>query len=141
MSDIKFDFKDNQVKVLRAAKDNIDALLLEVSAELVSQTAQNTAVKTGQLKGSWAAEVTNDGDTYTATIGSPLERAIWYEFGTGDHALNGDGRKGGWLYEDEDGETVFTRGMRPRRPLHNAYTTLKSKLIKHMQSEFKRRMV
>lgn len=141
MSDIKFEFKDNRVKVLRAAKDNIDALLLEVSAELVTQVAQNTAVDTGQLKSSWAAEVTNTDTEYTAVIGSPLENAIWEEFGTGEYALNGDGRKGGWLYENADGDTVFTRGKRPRRAFHKAYTTLKSKLIKHMQSEFKRRMV
>lgn len=140
-NDIQFNFKDNRIEVKRAAEDAIDAALLEVSAELVSQTARNTAARTGQLKGSWAANVANDGDVYTATIGSPLERAIWYEMGTGNYALKGNGRKGGWAYEDpKTGERIWTLGMRPRRPLWNAFTTLKARLIKHIQDTIGGRM-
>jgi hypothetical protein len=133
-NDIQFNFKDRRVEVKRAAEDAIDAVLLEVSAELVSQTARNTPVDTGQLKGSWAANVTNDGDKYTATIGSPLEYAIWQEFGTGEYALKGDGRKGGWAYEDpKTGKRIFTFGNRPRRMFWNAFTSLKDKMIKRIQ--------
>jgi hypothetical protein len=137
MADIEFKFEDNSVVINKTMCNKVEALLLEVAAELVSQTARNTKVKTGQLKGSWQANLTDDGEEYRADIGSLLERAIWYEFGTGDYALEGNGRKGGWAYEDEKtGETIWTHGMRPRRPFHNAYTTLKPKLIRHIQSEF-----
>lgn len=133
-NDIQFSFKDHRVEVNRAMDDAVDAALLEVSAELVSQTARNTAVDTGQLKGSWAANVTKNGDGYTATIGSPLQNAIWEEFGTGEYALEGNGRKGGWAYEDpKTGETIWTHGKRPRRAFWNAYTALKDKMIKHIE--------
>ena len=112
-NDIQFSFKDNKVEVQRAMTDAMDGALLEVSAELVSQTARNTAVDTGQLKGSWSANVTKDDEKYTAIIGSPLERAIWYEFGTGEYALNGNGRKGGWFYKDEKGKGHFTTENTP----------------------------
>lgn len=139
MADVEFNYETNSVVINKTMCNKVEALLLEVSAEIVSQTARNTPVKTGQLKGSWQAKLTDDGVEYTTTIGSPLERAIWVEFGTGDHALNGDGRKGGWAYEDEKtGETIWTHGMKPKRPFFNAYSRLKNKIIKHIQSEFRK---
>jgi hypothetical protein len=130
---VHFNFEDNRVEIEGAMDTAIGAALLEASAELVSQTARNTRVDTGQLKGSWTAHVEEN----VATIGSPLENAIWEEFGTGEYALNGNGRKGGWAYEDpKTGETVWTRGKRPTRAFWNAYTTLKPVLIKHMKDTF-----
>lgn len=137
MADIVFNFKDNRVEVKNAMSTAIGIALQEAAAELVSQTAQNTAVDTGQLKGSWAANLTESAPIYTATVGSPLQNAIWEEFGTGEYALNGNGRKGGWRYVDERGKGHFTYGKRPRRALWNAYTTLKDKIIKHMQDVVK----
>lgn len=77
MADIEF--VDNSIKVNRAIEDAIGAFLLEASGELVSQTARNTPVDTGQLKGSWKANV--DESAGEAVIGSELENAIWNEFG------------------------------------------------------------
>lgn len=128
-------FEDNTVKVKGAMQTAIGKALLEVSTELVGQTARNTKVKTGKTKGSWKAKVkeVENGES-VAIIGSDYDNAIWEEFGTGDYALNGDGRKGGWAYEDPaTGETIWTHGKRPRRPFWNAYTLLKDKLIKHIQ--------
>ena len=139
MADIEFDFKDNSIKVKRAMHDAMDGILLEVSAELVSQTARNTAVDTGQLKGSWAANVTQKDGEYIATIGSPLENAIWEEFGTGEYALNHDGRKGGWAYKHpKTGKTIWTLGKRPRRAFWNAYTSLKDAMIRHIRNAMQR---
>ena len=72
-----------------------------------------------------------------ATVGSPLENAVWEEFGTGEYALNGDGRKGGWFYEDDEGKGHFTRGKKPRRALHRAFETKKTPLIKLAEEIFK----
>ena len=63
-------------------------------------------------------------------VGSNIENAIWEEFGTGEYALHGDGRKGGWVYQAPKGEFYFTKGKTPNRPMHNAFTALKNKLIK-----------
>lgn len=135
MADIKF--KDNRVAVNAKMSSLIESILLEVAAELQSQTARNTKVDTGQTKNSWAYKVhaVEVGES-VATIGSPLMNAIYEEFGTGDYALNGNGRKGGWYYVDEKGKGHFTHGKKPRRPFWNAYTTLKPRLIRHMQQKF-----
>ena len=113
--------------------------LEESAGELESQVKRNTVVDTGQTKNSWKHRVTGSmmAGEYRAVIGSDYENAIWEEFGTGEYALNGDGRKGGWFYVDEKGNGHFTYGKHPRRPFHNAYTALKNKLIKHMQDIFK----
>lgn len=131
------EFKDFSIEVKGAMNDLAAQVLEEVAGELESQTKRNTAVKTGQTKNSWTHNVKSDKDQHTATIGSPLQNAIWEEFGTGDYALNGDGRKGGWFYEDEEGHGHFTHGKKPRRPFWKAYTALKNKMIKHIQDVFK----
>ena len=113
------------------------AVLDEVGGEFESQVKRNTAVDTGQLKNSWTYVVSESGNTQTVTVGSPLQNAIWEEFGTGEHALNGNGRKGGWFYVDDKGDGHFTHGKKPRRALHRAYTSLKSAVIKRIQDAYK----
>lgn len=136
MADVEF--KDNVITV-KAALSRVAAQAVEEAAgELESQVKRNTAVDTGQLKNSWTHSVKSESDEHIATVGSPLENAIWEEFGTGEYALNGDGRKGGWFYEDAEGNGHFTHGKRAKRPLHKAYTTLKNKLIKHIQDALRR---
>jgi hypothetical protein len=118
-------------------KDLAVSVLEDVSGELESQVARNTVVDTGQLKSSWTHRVTSTETKTTGEVGSPLQNAIWEEFGTGEYALHGDGRKGGWFYEDAEGKGHFTHGKHPRRALWNAYTTMKSKMIKRIQDVFK----
>ena len=75
----------------------------------------------------WTYEV--DEAAKTATIGNPLENAIWEEFGTGEYALNGDGRKDvPWFYVDYKGEGHWTKGKKPRRHLYKAMTAKKSQI-------------
>ena len=131
------EFKDYTVEVKNAIAQLAGVVLEEVAGELEAQVKRNTAVDTGQTKNSWQHNVKSSGDEHVATVGSPMENAIWEEFGTGEYALNGDGRKGGWYYVDAKGEGHFTYGKHPRRALHRAYTSLKPKMIKHMQSRFK----
>ena len=129
------EFHDYRLQVKDAINDNAIAFLYEAAGEIQSQTMRNSRVKTGQTKGSWDYMV-ND-DLLEATIGSSLENAIWEEFGTGEYALKGNGRKGGWFYVDEDGKGHFTHGKKPIRALWNAYSELKPKLIKRASSLFK----
>ena len=111
------------------------AWLHEAAGELESQTKRNTAVDTGQLKGSWTNTVNTE--KLEAQIGSPLENAIWEEFGTGQYALNGNGRKTPWVYQDAKGNWHKTSGKRPKRALFNAFTTKKKALIASAQNKFK----
>ena len=134
-----FEFKDFTVEVKGAIADLSIPALEEVCGELEAQVKRNTAVDSGQTKGAWTHRVTGSmtAGEFRGEVGNPMENAIWEELGTGEYALNGDGRKGGWAYKDEEGNWHFTHGKHPRRPLHKAYTTLKNKMIKHMQDIFK----
>lgn len=131
--DIKF---ENHTLEVKAAMDKaIIAFLNEASGELVYQTQRNTPVDTGQLKGSWGYKI--DESKGQSTIGSPLENAIWNEFGTGQYALKGDGRKTPWVYKDIKGQWHRTIGKRPRRSLQHAWDSVKSKLQNRLASILK----
>lgn len=133
----KIQFIDYSEEVKAAFADLAAIALEEAAGELESQTKRNTAVDTGKTKNSWQHKTAKTDDGHIAHVGSDYENAIWEEFGTGDFALHGNGRKGGWFYVDAKGDGHFTHGKRPRRPFWNAYTSLKSKLIQRIQSVFK----
>ena len=133
MADVHF--QDNSVKVLRAIDRAVIAFLEEAAGELESQTKRNTRVDTGQTKNSWAHMVYES--KAEAIVGSPLENVIWEEFGTGEYAIDGNGRKGGWFYVDAKGNGHFTRGKKPSRAFHNAKTDCEPKIIKAAQDKFR----
>jgi hypothetical protein len=129
------EFHDYTIKVKDAIDDRIDAVLEECAGELESQAKRNSRVKTSKTKNSFQHKVVDS--EHTAYIGSNDENAIWEEFGTGEHALKGNGRKGGWFYVDEKGEGHFTHGKKPSRAFWKAYTSLKNKIIKRIQEFMK----
>lgn len=133
MSKIKFEsYLDDCTEEIEAAAV---AWLHEAAGELEAQVKRNTAVDTGQLKGSWDNVV--DTEKLEAQVGSPLENAIWEEFGTGQFALNGNGRKTPWSYKDGKGDWHRTSGKRPRRAFFNAFNSVKSKLIDSLKQKFR----
>lgn len=97
------EFTDNRIKVEAALDDAVIAFLYEAAGEVEAQTKRaQTRVDTGQTKGAWTHHV--DEDKGEAVIGNPLENAIWEEYGTGEYALKGNGRKKPWVYKDERGK-------------------------------------
>lgn len=133
MADIEF--VDNRVQVNKALDDTVGAFLLEASSEIVSAAARGSRVDSGQLKGSWKANVNESKGE--AVIGSELENAIWEEFGTGEYAAKGDGRKGGWSYQDDSGNWHHTTGKKPNRTLQRAFDSTKGKIINRAKQIFK----
>lgn len=132
-------FTNNSAQVKAALDDAAIAYLYEAGGELEAQVKRNSRVGTGQLKNSWTYTVDEKGGV--CTVGSPLENAIWEEFGTGEYALNGDGRKGGWYYRDEkDGTWHHTFGKTPHRAFHRAFTSLRTALIRRAEEVLKGRM-
>lgn len=129
------EFKDNSLKVKDALNEKTIAWLHEAVGEIESQSKRNTRVDTGQLKNSWANTV--DESNGTATVGSPLENAVWEEFGTGEYALHGDGRKTAWTYKDRKGKWHRTSGKRPSRALNNAFASSKGKLKSRLEKMLK----
>lgn len=159
---MSIEFKDFSITVTTALQNAVTGCLHEAAGEIVSQTAKNSSehVRTGQTKGSWNYVV--DSEKGEAKIGSPLENAVWEEFGTGEYALNGDGRSGGWwvkvgmganemspdvaasykwedVKKDKDGNItfVFTRGKKPSRALQRAFDEKKETVKKLIEDGMK----
>ncbi len=128
-------FEDYTTKVENAIDDKINAVLEECAGELESQVKRNSRVDTGKTKSSFKHHV--DDEKHVATIGSNDENAIWEEFGTGEYALQGNGRKGGWVYKDAKGDWHKTHGKKPSRAFYKAFTSLKNKIITRIQNTLK----
>lgn len=128
-------FEDNSMEVKEAINAACIAWLYEAAQLIEGKVVDNTPVDTGQLKGSWDYKV--DEGAQKATVGSPLENAIWNEFGTGQYALHGDGRKTPWKYQSAKGEWYTTTGKRPQRSLHNAFEFLKTRLQTALENKLK----
>lgn len=131
-------FTDNSAVVKAALDDAVKAYLYEAGGELEAQVKRNSRVGSGQLKNSWTYKV--DESKGECTIGSPLENAIWEEFGTGEYALHGDGRKGGWYYQDDKGVWHHTYGKTPHRAFQRAFNSLKNALISRAEEVLKGKM-
>ena len=131
----RIEFEDNTIKVIDAMSDAINAVLEECAGELESQAKRNSRVQTGKTKNSFRHYV--DEEKHEAVIGSDYMNAIWEEFGTGEYALNKDGRQGGWRYKDEKGNWHFTIGKKPSRAFWNAYNKTKAKIKRRIQDALK----
>lgn len=132
MSSVKFE--DYSIKVKNAIAEKAAQFLEEAASEVESGARRNSRVDTGQLKGSWSHYV--DDNAKSATIGSPLENAIWEELGTGEYALEGNGRKGGWFYVDDEGNGHFTHGKKPNRTLWRAFEDKKPVIQRRVKQIF-----
>lgn len=162
------EFQDFSVQVKEALDEAAIAYLYEAAGELEAQTIRNTR-QGKKYRGKQATSLwkyTVDEGEKSATVGSPDEAAYWEELGTGEYALNRDGRKGWWVYvEGSDSprrsQPIYTKqeamqtaaylrskgldahatnGIEPNRPLHRAFTSLKSALIRRAEQVFGREM-
>jgi HK97 gp10 family phage protein len=133
MADITF--TDFSVQVINAMNDAVNAALEECAGELEAEVKRNTRVDTGQTKNSWKHKT--DTGEHKAVVGSDHENAIWEEFGTGEYALKGNGRQGGWAYQDAHGNWHKTTGKKPNRALHNAFISKKGKVKQRLQNAVK----
>ena len=155
------EFKNNSVAVKDALNDACIAFLYEAAGELEAETKRNSRpIKYGRhdVRGNWKYAV--DEGKQEARVGNPLEASYWEELGTGEYALNKDGRKGWWVYvegndtpsgnqkyytEKEAKETAAflrsegldahaTNGTEANRPLYRAFTSLRAALIKRAEA-------
>lgn len=133
-----FRFENNSVQFLETFNECSIAFLNEVKDSLVSQTQRNTPVKTGDLKRSFGEDSYVDENKLAAYIGSSKEYSVWVEKGTGEYAIEGNGRRGGWFYKDDDGKIHKTYGMKPKLMLYQAYITKKAKISKEAGKHYAR---
>lgn len=135
MSKIDVKFEDNRIKVKGKIREICIAWLHETAGEIKAQVQRKSRVDTGQTKGSWKDLV--DSGKLEAYVGSNYQNAIWEEYGTGQYALNGDGRKTPWRYQDVKGNWHTTRGKKPTRALFKAFRSVSSKAKKNLEQKLK----
>ena len=155
-------FEDFSVEVKTALKEKALQFLREAGEEITSITIRNTVRKTGQTAGSWGDPVVDEAGL-AVHMGSNYENAIWEEFGTGEFAEKGDGRKGWWVYiEGSKGSgnggksyssldqakramailrkkgfnAHVTKGKHARHPFKRAFASCKGKILRRAEQIF-----
>ena len=160
------EFEDYSVKVIGAMNDALIAGLEEAAGEIENATIRNS--RQGHTYGDIQARALwdhfVDEGKMEAQVGSQHEAAYWEEFGTGEHALNHDGRKGWWVYvegqdsgdggksyatkEEAEQAAAFlrrvakldayaTNGLEPNRPLFRAFSSTKDTVQAIFESKLK----
>lgn len=151
----QLEFEDNTDEIIEAMRGKALAWLEEAGGEIEAQTKTNSRRASGDTAGSFQHKI-NKGNM-TCSIGSELENAIWEEFGTGEYALNGDGRAGAWYVPVDsytgkkrptyNGQVVIvygkngkkfykTNGKRGTRALFNAFNSMKVRIINGAKTSF-----
>lgn len=146
------EFHDFSIKVTEAMEAALIAGLHEAAGELEARTVRNS--RQGHTYGDiqatalWKHQVNES--AMEAQVGSQHEAGYWEEFGTGELAKHGDGRKGWWVYvegqdsgsggksyatkeEAEEAATFLrrvakldayaTNGIEPNEPLRRAFAS------------------
>ena len=103
--------------------DEADKLVLDILVQNMELTLDHVAGKAKEKVGVGTGALRADtrslgveivGDEVHGSVGNSLEHAIYHHQGTGIYAVNGDGRKTPWVYEDpKTGEKIYTRGSKP----------------------------
>lgn len=130
-------FKDNSMKISGDIKEAVTAFLEEAGGELVSQAQRTVRVDTGKTKGDYGYKVVESSESSEVHVGSDNKNAIYEEYGTGQYALSGNGRKTAWSYKDTKGNWHRTHGKKPTRPLHTSYTKTAPKIKKQLSNIIK----
>lgn len=159
------EFQDFSIQVKDALDDAVNQFLEEAASELEAQAIRNSDFSK-DVKNNWK-HVVNESKK-EATVGNSLQLAIWTEFGTGEYALEKNGRKGYWVYvkgntsvseanpgkartleearqavailREKGLDAHYTKGQKPRRMLHNAFESKKAAIIRRAEQILKGRM-
>lgn len=144
------EFKDHSIEVKAELDETTIAWLYTWANEIASHAKDNVKMEGDegeQLRKSYRADVNESKGE--ALIGTPLESGYWEEFGTGEYAVNGDGRQGWWVWKEgyqgnggavlteaeakaiaaSDPTIHATNGRPPAHTLENAFKVNKPKAI------------
>ena len=119
-------FKDNSLEGKERLKNAAAKWLLQACILVEGQAVLLAPVATSRLKQS--IDYIVDDDELVGYVGTNVDYAIYVEFGTGEFAENGNGRKGGWMYIDPSGEWFFTWGIEPQPYLRPAFRQTKGQI-------------
>lgn len=97
-------------------------------------------VNDGQLRQSITSQVEAAGTEVRGYVGTNVEYAPYVHQGTGIYAVNGDGRKDRWSYQDANGEWHSTIGQKPNPFLEKALDENREEVKKILQEGFRKEM-
>ncbi|MDT2801938.1 HK97 gp10 family phage protein [Vagococcus lutrae] len=132
----KFTFKSNIGTVKKQMKEASEAGMEKVLLLIESAVKSGTPVMTGGLRDSINHLIKQTGGRIEGQVGTPLMYGIYVEFGTGEFAENGAGRKGGWVYQDPSGEWFFTWGQEPQHFMRNGFRQNKNQVKEILGNEY-----
>lgn len=125
--------------------DEADKLVLDILVQNMELTLDHVAGKAKEKVGVGTGALRADtrslgveiiGDEVHGAVGNSLEHAIYHHQGTGIYAVNGDGRKTPWVYEDpKTGEKIFTKGSKPNPYLKDTIEQEQSNIAKWLGGE------
>ena len=130
-------FEDNSKKIKKALMEVSEQALEEAALLVEGQAKALAPVGTGELRDKIGHNIKEVNGMKIAQVGSPLQYAIYVEYGSGEHATNGAGRKGGWVYKGPDGKFYFTRGMKPQPFLRPAFRRNRKQIEQIIGGKFK----
>lgn len=119
-------FIDHSDEAKEVLKDATIQWLFQACILVEGQAVALATVQTARLRNSIDHHV--DEAELTGYVGTNVEYAVYVEFGTGEFAENGNGRKGGWMYKDPSGEWFFTWGQEPKPYLRPAFRKNRSSI-------------
>lgn len=119
-------FENNSAKCKEEIRQAGVRWLHQCCQILLKQIIDLYRADTGQTRNSFDYIV--DEGELEATIGSPMENAIWEEFGTGIFAENGNGRKTPWTYKDRKGNWHKTNGKRGTKAFRRSFDVRKKQM-------------
>lgn len=125
-----FGFEDNSKKIKKQLKKASEKAMEEATLLVESQAKALAPVDTGELRDKIDHKVKSEGENTIGQVGSPLDHAENVEYGTGEFAENGAGRKGGWSYKDDEGNWHYTMGQQPQPFLRPAFRHNKKNIEK-----------
>ncbi|GEK88885.1 phage protein, HK97 gp10 family [Alkalibacterium putridalgicola] len=131
-----FKFEDNSKKVKKLMAQTNEAAMESILLMVEGQAKSLARTGSGELRDKIDHKITEQDGNLIGQVGSPHMHAIYNEFGTGEFAENGNGRKGGWVYRDPSGEYFFTYGLEPQPFLRPAFRRNKGNIKKIVGNEY-----
>ncbi|MFV8290796.1 HK97-gp10 family putative phage morphogenesis protein [Aerococcus viridans] len=134
-------FEDNSAKI-KAMLESASEEAMEAAGLMIESQAKSLAPvgDSGELRDKINHTVSRENGVVVGKVGSPTDYSIYVEYGTGEMAENGSGRKGGWVYKAPDGKWYYTRGQKPQPFLRPAFRRNKKNIQdivgKHYKAKF-----
>lgn len=130
-------FVDNSKKIKNQIFNTGEGGMEEALLFIESQAKALAAVDTGEMRDKIDHKISSKKKKIEGQVGSPNEHAIYNEFGTGEHATKGNGRKDGWVYRGKDGRFYFTRGQKAQPFMRPAFRRNRKKIEELIGGKYK----